>query len=192
MTPAGRRYRGPMDAARWANVIALGALVLAAGSLAVAIAAWVSQREATQQVDRHATDALNEAREARGQSARAANAQERMALSMERAEATAAHRAPAPQVAWSITHHRGSTYVLENTGTATAYDIHIDVPGAARFDPPPTELQLPAHMPPHDSVTFGAVLGWGSDDTVVVTWADGEGSEHRQTWRRPLPPTPKK
>lgn len=181
-----------MDTAGWANVIALVALALAGGSLGVAIAGWVSQRESTRQVDRHATDALNEAREARAQSARAADAQERMARSMERAEATAAHRASAPQVAWSITHHRGSMYLLANTGTATAHDVHVEVPGAARFDPPTAELDLPVAVPPQDGITFGAVLAFGSDDTAVVTWADASGSEHRQTWRRPLPPTPKK
>lgn len=82
-------------------------------------------------------------------------------------------------------------YVVQNTGTATAYEVHVNVPGAVSFDPPTGELELPSTLAPRESLTFGAVLAWGSDDMAVVSWVNTEGSEHRETWRRPLPPEPK-
>ncbi|WP_131103144.1 hypothetical protein [Ornithinimicrobium sufpigmenti] len=172
-----------MDAAGWANIIAVIALVGAA-------VGWFTNARATRYADERAGKALEESRGARQEAARAANALERMARAAEQQEERAAKESQVSRVAWAIHHHRGSTFRLENTGTATAYDVDITV-DVARFDPPSEwTLDMPTHMAPGEGVTFGATLAFGDDDTAVITWADAEGAEHRHTWRRPLPPKP--
>lgn len=170
-----------MDAAGWANVIALFAL----GS---ALVGWFTNTRAVRAADKHATAALEASRKSRQEVARAADAQEHMALAMEKTERRVAE-VSIPTVAWAIIYHRGTMFQLENTGTAQAYDVDITAPGVARFDGPTHwTLEMSTNMAPGESVEFSAMQVWGGDDTIIVTWADAEGAENRHTWQRPLPP----
>lgn len=164
-----------MEASTWANVLAGVALV---GT----VVGFLFNRAA-------AKGAGDEARRATAAAERAAAAQERLAQAAEEDAARHAQAAPEPEVAWRLAHHNGDTYLLENVGTATAYNVLVTVPERVIFRPPPEDPV--DKMGPRDSTTFMAVLTMGaSDDRVTVSWEASPGAVPRETWSRPLPPKP--
>lgn len=92
----------------------------------------------------------------------------------------------APRVRWSLVHHAGDTYRLENEGDLTADEVQIETDPTLRIHVPP---ETPT-IGPGEAVTFMASVHMGTKDrTVTVTWVDG-GSSERKTWRYPLPSRP--
>jgi len=109
-----------------------------------------------------------------------------MAKALESAQQAAARDAPTPRPAWQLTHHGGDTYLLENVGDATAYDVDVQAPPDLPFR---ARTPLPANeLAPQQVIQFMAVRTLGTkDDTMTVVWSDVSGSQ-RQEWLRPLPP----
>lgn len=157
-----------MDASTWANFISGGSFVVAVLALMLA---WNSQRKA----------------EAAGNAAdRSAHAQERMARALELQAIARAKASAEPEVAWQLVHHGGDRYLLENVGTATAFDVMVTAPEGLWFRPPENDVE---DLAPRASTTFTAARSLGThDDTITVAWSDHSGGEHRRTWHRPLPP----
>lgn len=95
--------------------------------------------------------------------------------------------APRRQVAWSLTHHGGDTYLLRNDGEATAHQVTI---GA---DPSLHLVNVPGPGPigPGEAVTFMAAVSMGTRDrTITVAWSDDQDEEPDNIWRYPLPARP--
>lgn len=99
-----------------------------------------------------------------------------------------AQEATRPTVAWVVTHRTGDTYVVTNTGTATAWDVEVQHEGlvAARTEP------AADHLAAGEAIEFLAVVHVQTrDNTVYVHWrAEPEGE--RRTWRHPLPVRPRR
>lgn len=96
---------------------------------------------------------------------------------------------PAPgKVSWVLKHFQGETYLLENTGDATAYDVTLGADETLmRFGSP---WELTPELKPGEVVQFGAVRTMGTrDSTITVQWSSAPDSE-KQSWRYPLPPRP--
>jgi hypothetical protein len=93
-------------------------------------------------------------------------------------------------VRWSLTHHQGDTYLLENVGDETATSVKVS-----------THESLSADMPDIQDVEPGAGLAFTAapslatrDRTVTVSWWDAdvfaENGIGTRTWKYPLPPRP--
>lgn len=96
--------------------------------------------------------------------------------------------APAPKVRWELRRHAGDTYMLTNTGTATAYNVRINAHPSLMA---PQELPAEQELAENEALTFMAARTFGtSDSTITVTWSNKPHGEERETWRYPLPPRP--
>jgi hypothetical protein len=168
-----------MESTTWSNAIA-------AGALAVALVGYADGRVRTNRNERETREARERADRATAAADRSAHAQERMARALELQSIARAQAAAEPEVAWQLKHHGGDRYLLENVGTATAFDVMVKAPEGLIFRAPSPDIE---DLPPRGSTTFMAVRTFGTrDDTITVQWADHSGSEHRQTWQRALPP----
>ena len=137
-----------------------------------------------------ADDAAEAANRPAAASESLAAATERMAKALEREARTAAREGPIPQAAWTLAHNQGDTYLLNNVGTAVAYDVHVDTGDMVVRVPSGTWPR--AEMSPDDAMKVLAVRTMGTkDDTVTVTRASEPGGSERHTWTRPLPPKPR-
>jgi hypothetical protein len=89
-------------------------------------------------------------------------------------------------VKWSLRHHGGDTYILENVGGAKALGVtvsgHETLLGPNRVTGGPD-------LGPGEALTFmaGVVLGT-QDTTITVDWTDEAGTPSE--WRYPLPARP--
>lgn len=96
---------------------------------------------------------------------------------------------PPARVRWSLTHFQGDRYMLQNTGTATAYRVQVRADESLVMNG-----QIPGEgdLRPDDSVTFMAIVTFGTrDTTITVEWFDSEEPDaDREVWRYPLPPRP--
>jgi hypothetical protein len=93
---------------------------------------------------------------------------------------------PAPRVRWSLLHHAGDTYRLENEGDLTAEDVEL----SSDTSLPLTNVPESRSIGPGEAVTFMASARLGTRDrTITVTWMN-EGYNERRTWRYPLPGRP--
>lgn len=87
-----------------------------------------------------------------------------------------------PKVTWLMTHDRGDTYRLTNTGTATAHDVSVTSDPTLGLVNAPTGVEIG----PQEAATFLAAVTFGTTDlTITVTWTDDDGTERQ--WRYPLP-----
>lgn len=97
--------------------------------------------------------------------------------------------ATAPErVRWNLAHFQGDTYMLTNTGDATAFGVQVTADPTLM-----TAGELPAerNFRPDDSETFMAAASLGTrDKTITVTWSNTEDGTERDVWRYPLPPRP--
>lgn len=89
------------------------------------------------------------------------------------------------RVEWSMTHHQGETYLLQNTGRAIASAVAVSAAPESHMifrEPDVSDLG------PGEALTFIAARSMAtSDSTMTVTWRE-EGRE--RSWRYPLPPRP--
>lgn len=153
-----------MDAAGWANVIAVLAL-LGAGL------GWWSNRRGN-----NATQQLAE---------RTAAAQERTARAVERQQKAFD---ASQQVAWSVQPEAAQyAYVLQNVGSAAAHEVTVRVPTATAKDHA-EEIEV-RMVPAQGTVAFDSLLAMTMDDTLVVRWVNRPG-EPVQEWKRRLPKHP--
>ncbi|MEL7978356.1 hypothetical protein AAG589_20995 [Isoptericola sp. F-RaC21] len=92
------------------------------------------------------------------------------------------------RVEWSLAHHGGDTYILTNTGEATAHHMTLTADESLiRADDWPTDVTLG----PGEALTFMALVTMGTrDKTITVKWADAEDADELREWRYPLPPRP--
>ena len=94
--------------------------------------------------------------------------------------------APA-KVSWSLTHFQGDTYLLENTGEASALDVVLSADETMLQH---GEWQRAGELKPGEAIRFMAVRTMGTrDSTITVQWRNAPDGE-AQTWRYPLPPRP--
>jgi len=123
---------------------------------------------------------------------RAAVAAERQAAALERQDVAAALAAPTPQVAWTLESIGGANYMLTNAGSATAWDVEVDI-GYSRALETARALGMMATLS-RESMRPGEQLGFpttfGPVYDVKVTWSATPRGEDRRTWNRPLPPEP--
>lgn len=92
------------------------------------------------------------------------------------------------RVKWSLGHHKGDTYILENIGDATAYNVSVS---AAESMLLPRKLPSDAQLEPGEALTFMAARTMGTvDSTITVKWSPTEDLAEEGTWRYPLPPRP--
>jgi hypothetical protein len=98
-------------------------------------------------------------------------------------------QAPPDRVAWTLAHFNGDTYILTNTGDATAYDVQISAHESLLQV---GEWVREERVRPSETVTFMAARTMGtSDSTITVEWSTSpEDDGQRDTWRYPLPPRP--
>lgn len=89
---------------------------------------------------------------------------------------------PPSPAAWSLRHHRGDIYILENVGTGTARNVRIDSGDlVARMEP------MYDCVPPANELTIALIATMGTvNDRITVTWNDDEGDGKR--WERVKPP----
>lgn len=89
----------------------------------------------------------------------------------------------AAAVKWSLKWFDGDRYMLENIGTATAYDVELsahETMGLVGVEGDPT-------LEPDDSVTFYAAVDMETEDTRIrVSWRPAPDAEPK-TWSRALP-----
>lgn len=89
------------------------------------------------------------------------------------------------KVEWSLTHQKGDTYLLQNTGNASAFGVTVSSAPDSHMvfrEPEVTDLG------PGEALTFVAARTMAtSDSTITVTW---EEEEREHSWRYPLPPRP--
>lgn len=99
------------------------------------------------------------------------------------------NQAPAstPDVRWSITHHSGDTYAIENTGATDALDVELLAENVARFDPP--EYDNPTWPPGEPRIIFCATAWMPGTPQVVIRYRTTPGGDVQER-RRPLPPKP--
>lgn len=95
---------------------------------------------------------------------------------------------PPRRVSWSLKHHSGDKYLLENTGDATAYGVAVGAHESLITHGLP-ERQ---NVQPGEALTFIAARTMGtSDSTITVEWStESDAESERDTWRYPLPPRP--
>jgi hypothetical protein len=91
---------------------------------------------------------------------------------------------PVPKVKWSLRHHAGDKYLLENVGDLTAEHVVLSAHPTMIFrEPDPTDVA------PGEAITFLAARSMATkDSTIEVAWSAPSGDE--QVWRYPLPPRP--
>lgn len=89
------------------------------------------------------------------------------------------------RVEWNMTHHEGDSYLLQNTGSATASAVAVSAAPESHMifrEPDVSDLG------PGEALTFIAARSMAtSDSTMSVTWME-KGQE--RSWRYPLPPRP--
>lgn len=92
------------------------------------------------------------------------------------------------RVAWSLVHHAGDTYLLENIGDATAFDVALSADETLLTQ---GEWKRADEVKSGEAITFMAVRTLGTrDSTITVQWK-ADGGDDVETWRYPLPPRPK-
>jgi hypothetical protein len=120
--------------------------------------------------------------------ARMADALETLALdgSRRRAVHLPASRPPT-KVAWSLRHHAGDTYLLENIGDASAFDVVLSADETLLQR---GEWKRAGELKPGEAINFMAVRTMGTrDSTITVQWKNDDGDD-LESWRYPLPPRP--
>lgn len=108
---------------------------------------------------------------------------------VEALETMAAHRPgrlstplDSPSVRWSLVHHQGDAYRLENVGSAEADDVSVAAHRTMILRAPE-----PQALRPGEALTFIAARSMAtSDSTITVRWAT-RGNAEEQSWRYPLP-----
>jgi hypothetical protein len=149
------------------------ALAISAAALVVTVLSCRRDRKASREATTSADRAAARADEA-------VEAQKRMA------EALEAQLAP-PAAAWCLEHFQGDSYLLTNTGTASAYHVHLDLGDISIVR---GELDS-ALLRAGDAHKFMAARTMGTvNDTVTVSWRDSPTSSQGRQWARPLPPRP--
>lgn len=92
------------------------------------------------------------------------------------------------RVKWSLQHFNGDTYILENLGEATAYNVRVSAHESLLQ---PQEWPTAEKIRPNEALTFMAARTMGtSDSTITVSWTPTEEPTEAGTWRYPLPPRP--
>ncbi len=95
--------------------------------------------------------------------------------------------APA-RVSWTLTHFQGDTYLLENTGDASAFDVLLSADETLLQR---GEWQRAGELKPGEAIRFMAVRTMGTrDSTITVQWRNDQEGGDQQSWRYPLPPRP--
>ncbi|MFB2599024.1 hypothetical protein ACEXQE_14630 [Herbiconiux sp. P17] len=118
---------------------------------------------------------------------RIAEAVERLADN-EPAGNTLSATAPPGHVRWSLKHHDGDTYLLENIGHATAFAVDLS---ASETMIGPHNIQGGPDVEPNQAITFLAARTLGTDDsTITVRWKTDPENDSEDEWRYPLPPRP--
>jgi len=91
------------------------------------------------------------------------------------------------KVSWSLAHFQGDTYLLENTGDASAFDVLLSADETLLQR---GEWQRAGELKPGEVIQFMAARTLGTrDSTITVQWRDSAEGE-QQIWRYPLPPRP--
>jgi hypothetical protein len=185
----------------WATVIAsVGTL----GALVVLIISLFMTRRGQEQTVKQAKDEANraEAAQVAGEASalRAENAagltidvMERIAGALDkvagggiRGDVLLAQALP-ERVSWSLAHHGGDTYILTNTGEATAYNVQLSAHESLMRE---DEWASEPKVRRGDVVQFMAARSMGtSDSTITVEWSTERDGE-KDVWRYPLPARP--
>jgi hypothetical protein len=96
---------------------------------------------------------------------------------------THAQEANRPTVSWALTHLDGSTYLVKNVGSATAWGVKVRHEGLVDSYSDPTADRLTSG----EAIEFMATVHMQTrDNTVYVDWRAEPGGEP-ETWRHPLP-----
>lgn len=206
--PSGSVVAAVTDPAAWtweATATVIQAVATVVALVGVAVTFFFSYRAERRERVRAQAEAARTREEAKRADAAAERSERAAALSIdtleriaEAVEAVAAKDsgrtgllpgAPPARVRWVLRHFNGDTYMLQNVGNATAFDVCLSADASMLT---PGGLPTADVMRPDDSVTFMAVLTMGTrDSTIAVEWADAEGRDaERQSWRYPLPPRP--
>lgn len=166
MSMVGRTLRS-MDAAAWANLIAVVAIVVAVATLV-----WSRVDVARARAAAHEAEARAE--RATGAAERAVTAAEDAA----RAQREIADSLPKSRVDWRVEPIRDRLSRLVQVGERNAYDVEIRCDDAARFD---IESDVPQPMHKGESVQYFLVPA-SRAPMLVVTWSDVPSGE-RGEWR---------
>lgn len=94
----------------------------------------------------------------------------------------------APRVRWQVRWNGGDTYVVENQGDGTAFQVEVAHEGLVEtFSDSRT-----SRLAPSEAVEFMATVTMSTrDNTVYANWAPDKVSGDRQQWQHPLPPRPR-
>jgi hypothetical protein len=161
--------------------IAFGSFVVAAIALVGTAVGYLLNRTGVQ-------EAAAKAERATVAAERSAVALERSARAQELQMARAAAISPTPKAAWQMSRHNGDVFILENVGTAPAYDVEV------RAVHPNLHVMgiTQSHgdeVKPGEAVKFHAFVSLAtSDDRVMVRWGDAPQEQDRHEWTRALPP----
>lgn len=165
----------------WGDWIAVVAIVVSG------VGIWRTDARA-KKAEQDAAAADKKAAQAVAAAERSANNLERIAEAMERQSIQVERQSVTPGVVWTLEHHEGDTVLLTNVGRATAYDVQVEANESVFLQHLPTGTVLA----PGDAEKFFAGRSLATaDDTVRVSWSAAPGGE-RSTWRRPLPPDPRR
>lgn len=167
-----------MHASEW---IALSALLVASASAVGSVIGYHRNR-------RDARDAEVKAERATAAAERAANALERSAQAAEASYQRALLQRHAKGVAWQLRWAEGDSYLLENVGTASAYDVTVTpIDDEMGFEGPSPGLGVDVR--PREDIRFLAATTFDVlDDRLLVEWLDHPEADDRHSWRRSLPP----
>lgn len=162
---------------------------IALSSLLVALATAVGSVIGYHRNRRDAQEAETKAERATVAAERGANALERSARAVElRQQRALSERPNGKGVAWQLRWAEGDSYLLENVGTASAYDVTVEpIDTEMGFEGPAPGMGVDVR--PHEDLRFLAALTLDVvDDRLLVAWQDHPEADDRHTWRRSLPP----
>jgi hypothetical protein len=159
-----------MDASNWIN---LGIMLLTGLGVVVAAQQAGYARGSAREAAEHEQAALQAAVDS-------ANAHQRSAVALEKANALAEAQGTPPK--WVVTQVDTSEYRIDHNGPTVAYEVNIEVP-----DYP--EGMLHAQGVPRETldsglaITFSLFDFWGapSDPILTIHWKDQKGGEDRTT-----------
>jgi len=165
----------------WQTIGTIGALIGVVASFGLTVRGQKQDRELSHN---SASRAEAAARLTEGYTARVVEALETIAAAGTFTAPTAAPE----RVRWSMNNRTGSTYILENIGSATAWSVKVT---GHKTLLGPDMLQDKDDIASGEAVTFRAAQTMAtSDTTITVTWSTDPDDPANTTsvWQYPLPP----
>ena len=168
----------------WQAIGTIVAMLALIATLVLTLRGQRLTRDLTEKAQLH-TDEMAERSASRAEAA-ARVSEGYTARVVEALEAMATGSANPRHVRWSMQHRGGDTFVLTNTGEATA--TNVDLRGhESLFGLELVPADQSRVLDPADVLVFMAAASMAtSDRTITVSWDDADGTA--RAWRYPLPP----